>query len=66
MMCPRCNGDIRPWGVCQCDEKILKARIASLEAENQWLREENAELCGYDSWEEKERERQRAILGGGG
>ncbi len=31
MMCPRCNGDIRPWGVCQCDEKILKARIAELE-----------------------------------
>jgi len=38
MMCPRCNGDIRPWGVCQCDEKILKARIAELDAENQRLR----------------------------
>ena len=31
MMCPRCNGDIRPWGACQCAEKILKARIRSLE-----------------------------------
>jgi len=32
MMCPKCNGDIRPWGVCQCGEKQLKARIAELEA----------------------------------
>lgn len=44
----------------------MRAENEAVEAENARLREENAELCGYDSWEEKERERQRAILGGGG
>jgi hypothetical protein len=32
MMCSRCSGDIRPWGVCQCEDKMLKDRIRNLEA----------------------------------
>ena len=42
-----------------------EARIKELEAESARLRQECAELCGYDNWEEVQREKQRALLGGG-
>ena len=39
---------------CRQNDKQV-ARIAELEAENQRLRDENAQLSGYDSWDEMKR-----------